>query len=115
MRRVGLEEYVEEAAGKLPDPIDLDRDQELLASYGLTRTQVLDRLGSSPSPSMEAGAAADENLISHRRATLPSAPGWRGGCRPPGRALGADPPQGPQVGGLLCRADGPRPTCQAGF
>ena len=36
MRRVGLEEYVEEAAGKLPDPIDLDRDQELLASYGLT-------------------------------------------------------------------------------
>ena len=48
MRRVGLEEYVEEAAGKLPDPIDLDRDQELLASYGLTRTQVLDRLGSSP-------------------------------------------------------------------
>ena len=48
MRRVGLEEYVEEAAGKLPDPIDLDRDQELLASYGLTRTQVLNRLGSSP-------------------------------------------------------------------
>jgi len=33
---------------QLPDPVDLDRDGNLLASFGLTMDQLIDRFGGSP-------------------------------------------------------------------
>ena len=48
LRRVGLGHRIEEAREALPDPIDLDHDQELLARFGLTRGQLEERLGASP-------------------------------------------------------------------
>lgn len=48
LRRWGLEHTAEEAEHELPDTIDLNRDQELLARYGITRGQLVDRAGGSP-------------------------------------------------------------------
>jgi hypothetical protein len=42
------EDFISDALSQLPDPIDLQRDQEILASYGLSRERLMDRLGSSP-------------------------------------------------------------------
>jgi hypothetical protein len=47
--RVGYtDEFINEVLRKLPDPIDLDREQVVLESYGVTRENLLDRLGGSP-------------------------------------------------------------------
>jgi hypothetical protein len=49
LRRVGhTDEFINEVLRKLPDPIDLDREQVVLESYGLTRESLLDRMGGSP-------------------------------------------------------------------
>jgi hypothetical protein len=41
-------EMIDEIAAQLPDPVDLDECASLLARYGMTRGQLMDRLGSSP-------------------------------------------------------------------
>jgi hypothetical protein len=34
--------------GRIPDPVDLKRDHALLEKYGLTRGNLIDRMGGSP-------------------------------------------------------------------
>jgi hypothetical protein len=49
LRRVGYEEeFISDVLSQLPNPIDLQRDQQILASYGLSRERLMDRMGSSP-------------------------------------------------------------------
>jgi hypothetical protein len=50
LARVGRADLIEEAKRDLPDPIDTDRDIDLerLVQYGLTRDQLIDRMGGSP-------------------------------------------------------------------
>lgn len=49
LRRVGYsEELIEEISAQLPDPIDVDRDQQVLNKYGLTRGHLMELLGASP-------------------------------------------------------------------
>jgi DNA-binding CsgD family transcriptional regulator len=50
LARVGRADLIEEAKRDLPDPIDTDRgiDIERLLQYGLTRDQLMDRMGGSP-------------------------------------------------------------------
>jgi hypothetical protein len=48
LRRWGTEELVRRAERELPDVIDLTRDGELMASYGMTRSQLMERAGGSP-------------------------------------------------------------------
>jgi hypothetical protein len=47
--RTGRRDLIEQAQRALPDTIDTDRlDQNLLLRYGLTRDQLVDRMGGSP-------------------------------------------------------------------
>ena len=49
MRRVGYSsEFISEVLGQLADPIDLQRDQQILARYRLSSERLMDRLGASP-------------------------------------------------------------------
>lgn len=49
LRRAGYsEEIVSEVLSQLLDPIDLQRDQQILARYGLNPERLMDRLGGSP-------------------------------------------------------------------
>jgi hypothetical protein len=49
IRRAGFTEQAERLALELPDPLDVDRDGEwLLEKYGITRTKLMEALGSSP-------------------------------------------------------------------
>lgn len=49
MRRAGYsDEFIREVLSQLPDPIDLQRDQQTLARYGLSPERLMDRLGGSP-------------------------------------------------------------------
>ena len=48
MRRVGLADRVAEADRVLPDPVDLRRDDRLLARLGVSRESLMDALGGSP-------------------------------------------------------------------
>jgi hypothetical protein len=50
LARVGRGDLIDEAKRNLPDPIDTDRDidQKRLLQYGLTRGQLIDRMGGSP-------------------------------------------------------------------
>ena len=49
LRRAGYsDEFIHEVLNQLPDPIDLQRDQQILARYGLTPARLMDRSGSSP-------------------------------------------------------------------
>ena len=48
LRKIGAGERVDEARATLPDPIDLDRDENLLAEFGLSPGQLVERLGGSP-------------------------------------------------------------------
>jgi hypothetical protein len=48
LRRTGLPELAEEALRVLPDPVDLDFVAEVLQSYGVTRDDLIDRMGGSP-------------------------------------------------------------------
>lgn len=48
-RRAGYsEEFISEVLGQLSDPFDLQRDQQILARYGLNRELLMDRMGGSP-------------------------------------------------------------------
>jgi hypothetical protein len=49
LRRAGYpDEFIREVLSELPDPIDLQRDQQTLGRYGLSPERLLDRLGGSP-------------------------------------------------------------------
>jgi hypothetical protein len=48
MERVGLGDLVDQAALELPDSIDEEHDQELLARFGLARSQLIARFAGSP-------------------------------------------------------------------
>jgi hypothetical protein len=48
LRRTGFPELAEEALRVLPDPVDLDFAAEVLESYGVTRDELIDRMGGSP-------------------------------------------------------------------
>jgi hypothetical protein len=49
LRRAGCsDEFISEVLSQLPDPIDLHRDQQILARYGLSSERLIDRMGGSP-------------------------------------------------------------------
>jgi hypothetical protein len=49
LQRIGLpHELIAEIETKLPDSVDLDEAGALLQGYGLTRDEVISRLGGSP-------------------------------------------------------------------
>jgi hypothetical protein len=50
LARVGRADLIEKAKRDLPETIDTDRDidQQRLFEYGLTRNQLIDRMGGSP-------------------------------------------------------------------
>jgi hypothetical protein len=49
LRRAGYsEEAVEALDAELPDPVDVDRDGNVLLRYGITLDSVIDRMGGSP-------------------------------------------------------------------
>jgi hypothetical protein len=49
IRRAGYPpEVVDRIASQLPDPVDLDREASLLARYGISHDQLIDRFGGSP-------------------------------------------------------------------
>ena len=49
LRRAGYpDEFITEVLGQLPDPIDLRRDQEILARYGLDEERLMEVMGGSP-------------------------------------------------------------------
>jgi hypothetical protein len=49
LRGLGVPETtIEVLDAELGDPVDLDRDESLLASHGVTRGRLVDRMGGSP-------------------------------------------------------------------
>ena len=49
MRRAGYsDEFISEVLSQLPNPMNLQRDQQILGRYGLSSEQLMDRLGGSP-------------------------------------------------------------------
>jgi hypothetical protein len=49
LRRAGYsDEFIQELLSQLPDPIDLQRDEQILARYGVSRERLMDRMGGSP-------------------------------------------------------------------
>ena len=49
LRRAGVvPETISALQRQLPNPVDLDRDGNLLLSYGITMDQLIDRFGGSP-------------------------------------------------------------------
>jgi hypothetical protein len=48
LAKIGAHDMIDEAARTLPDPIDVDRDADLLACYGLEPSQLMERFGASP-------------------------------------------------------------------
>jgi hypothetical protein len=48
LRRAGLPEVAEEADRSLPDPVELERAAEFGARYGVTRDELISRMGGSP-------------------------------------------------------------------
>jgi hypothetical protein len=50
LARAGRVDLLDQAERDLPDPVDTDRDvdQEQLLRYGITRGQLVDRMGGSP-------------------------------------------------------------------
>jgi hypothetical protein len=49
LRRAGYsDEFISDVLRQLPDPIDLQRDQQILARYGLSPERLMDRMGGSP-------------------------------------------------------------------
>jgi hypothetical protein len=49
LRRAGYsDEFISDVLSQLPDPIDLERDQQILARYGLSPERLMDRIGGSP-------------------------------------------------------------------
>jgi hypothetical protein len=47
MRRLGMQDRIDEAAATLPEVVDLRRDADLLARLGLGPDALVDRLGGS--------------------------------------------------------------------
>ncbi len=48
LRRAGYpDEFIREVQGQLPDPLDLRRDQQILARYRLSSERLMDRVGGS--------------------------------------------------------------------
>jgi hypothetical protein len=49
LRRAGYsDEFISEVLSQLPDPVDLQRDQQILARYGLSPERLMDRMGGGP-------------------------------------------------------------------
>ena len=48
LRNAGLEQVAEEAERSLPDELDLDQAAEFGMRYGLTRDELISRMGGSP-------------------------------------------------------------------
>ena len=49
LRHAGYsDEFISEVLSQLPDPIDLQRDQQILARCGLSPERLMDRMGGSP-------------------------------------------------------------------
>lgn len=49
LRRAGYsDEFIREVLSQLPDPINLQRDQQVLARYGLNPERLMDRMGGGP-------------------------------------------------------------------
>jgi hypothetical protein len=49
LRRAGYsDEFIHEVLSQLPDPIDLQRDEQTLARHGLSPERLVGRLGGSP-------------------------------------------------------------------
>jgi hypothetical protein len=48
LKMLGRHDLLAEARHALPDPIDCDRDQNLLARFGLGLDHLMDRWGGSP-------------------------------------------------------------------
>jgi hypothetical protein len=48
LRRAGAYGLIAGREDRLPDPVDLDRDEPLLAELGITRGLLIDLMGGSP-------------------------------------------------------------------
>jgi hypothetical protein len=48
LRKAGLAEAAEDAERSLPDEVELERAQEFGARYGITRDELISRMGGSP-------------------------------------------------------------------
>lgn len=49
LHRAGYtDEFISEVLSKLPDPIDVERDEAIIARYGLTAERLMSRMGGSP-------------------------------------------------------------------
>ena len=48
LRNAGLPHVAEEAERSLPDEVDLERAAEFGARYGITRDELISRMGGSP-------------------------------------------------------------------
>jgi hypothetical protein len=49
LRRAGYpDDFISAVRSQLRDPIDLQRDQQILARYGLSTERLMDRMGGSP-------------------------------------------------------------------
>jgi hypothetical protein len=48
LAKIGERHLICDAALTLPDEIDIDRDQNLLARFGLDPSHLMDRFGASP-------------------------------------------------------------------
>jgi hypothetical protein len=48
LRKAGLPEAADEADRSLPDRVELERAQEFGARYGITRDELISRMGGSP-------------------------------------------------------------------
>jgi hypothetical protein len=48
LRRAGLPAVADEADRSLPDLVELERAQEFGARYGITRDELISRMGGSP-------------------------------------------------------------------
>jgi hypothetical protein len=49
LRRAGYsDDFIQEFLSQLPDPIDLQRDEQIFARYGISPERLMDRMGGSP-------------------------------------------------------------------
>jgi hypothetical protein len=49
LRRAGYpDEFIHQVLSELPDPVDLQRDQQILTRYGLSPERLMGRFGSGP-------------------------------------------------------------------
>jgi hypothetical protein len=49
LRRAGYsDEFIRDVLSQLPDPVDLQRDDHVLSRYGLSKEQLMDRMGGNP-------------------------------------------------------------------